>query len=201
MWQGIGLGLSICHSIVEQHDGKIGVESEVGRGTTIRVLLPLASMEHSNAEHIGSDLPALEPIEPAEAGEESAPASPARRFLVIDDEIEILNLVSVVLAKMGAVVVILQDPTRLDSILNSTSNGAFDAVLCDLKMPGQDGLAVLRTLRERQPALARKFLLMTGNLADADKAQIELEAVRILSKPFTLVSLREMVGEIVSSNS
>ena len=201
MWQGTGLGLSICHSIVEQHDGKIGVESEVGRGTTIRVLLPLASMEHSNAEHTGSDLPALEPIESAEAGEESAPASPARRFLVIDDEIEILNLVSVVLAKMGAVVVILQDPTRLGSILNSTSNGAFDAVLCDLKMPGQDGLAVLRTLRQRQPELARKFLLMTGNLADADKAQIELEGVRILSKPFTLVSLRAMVGEIVSSNS
>jgi CheY-like chemotaxis protein len=98
--------------------------------------------------------------------------------------------------------VILQDPTRLDSILNSTSNqDPFDAVLCDLKMPGQDGLAVLRTLRERQPALARKFLLMTGNLADADKAQIELEGVRILSKPFTLVNLRTMIGEIVSSNS
>jgi len=86
--------------------------------------------------------------------------------------------------------------------LNSIpSNGAFDAVLCDLKMPGQDGLSVLRILRERQPDLARKFVLMTGNLADADKAQIELDGVRLLPKPFTLALLRTMTEEIVSSNS
>ena len=198
VWQGTGLGLSICHSIVEQHDGEIGVESEAGRGTTIRVLLPLTSTEDSAAQRGGADLPSPEPIEQGATGEELAAANPARRFLVIDDEMEILNLVSVVLAKTGATVVILQDPTRLDSILNSTSNDTFDAVLCDLKMPGQDGLAVLRTLRQRQPELARKFLLMTGNLADADKAQIELEGVRILPKPFTLVNLRAMIGEIVS---
>jgi len=199
MWQGTGLGLSVCHSIVEHHDGEVGVESEVGRGTTIRVLLPLATASEDFIQEHGSAVRQEEPQiavsnKPAEV---PARADPARRFLVIDDETEILNLVSFVLAKTGAAVVTLRDSTRLDSILNQP---AFDAVLCDLKMPGQDGLSVLRTLRQAHPALARKFLLMTGNLAYADKAQIELEGVPVLPKPFTLVRLRAMVGEILSSN-
>ena len=117
---------------------------------------------------------------------------------MIDDEADILNLVSVVLTKTGASVVTLQDSARLESVLNERT---FDAVLCDLKMPGKDGLWVLRTLREKQPELAQKFLLMTGNLADADKARIDLEDVPVLPKPFTLTGLRTMIGEIVSSNS
>lgn len=198
MWQGTGLGLSICHSIVEQHDGEIGVESEVGRGTTMRVLLPLAVTGQSSNRQRDAETPALPEAQSAKAGEIPAWANPARRFLVIDDEIEILNLLSVVLTKTGASVVTLQDSARLESIL---SEGTFDAVLCDLKMPGRDGLSVLRSLRERQPELARKFLLMTGNLADADQARIDFEGVPVLPKPFTLVRLRTMIGEIVSSNS
>lgn len=196
MWQGTGLGLSICHSIIEQHGGEVGVESEVGRGTTIRVLLPLVMDTESggNGNASGED-------REAGADESTKSAEPAswaiaeRRFLVIDDEAEILNLVSVVLGKVGASVVTLQDSTQLDAAL---ARGLFDAVLCDLKMPGQDGLSVLRTLRQKQPELARRFLLMTGNLADADKAQIELEGVPVLPKPFTLVRLRAVIGQILT---
>ena len=195
---GTGLGLSICHGIVQQHGGQIDVQSEKGRGTTLRVRLPLLpSKKPALYAEVVADHP--ESVEPDLGAE--AQISPAglsqKQFLVIDDELEILNLVSAALAKSGAKVVTVQDSTCIPSILKESS---FDAVLCDLKMPGHDGLSVLRTLRDGYPNLAQRFLLMTGNLADADKAVVELEGVPILPKPFTLARLREMLAQIASSS-
>jgi signal transduction histidine kinase/CheY-like chemotaxis protein len=237
---GTGLGLSISHTIVDQHNGRLDIESAAGSGTTVHISLPLMKnggqrpMENSagrrkqegfEAEEAGrktarKDSPArggpptrlpseskeAPPTVVAQARAIAQPcagalpkaasrAAAAARILAIDDEPEILSLVSVVLGKTGAHVVTLQDPTRLDSVLGGNQ---FDAVLCDLKMPGQDGLAILRLLREKRPDLARRFLLMTGNLADADVAQIELAGVPILPKPFTLAGLREMLGQVLA---
>ena len=64
--------------------------------------------------------------------------------------------------------------------------GQYDLVLCDPKMPGQNGLEILRSLKEKRPALASRFLLMTGNLADTEKHAVELPGVPILPKLFTL---------------
>lgn len=196
--RGTGLGLSICHGIVEQHGGEVAVESEVGRGITFRIRLPLLPSKelgaHAKAVEDHADLSEADSI--ADSGIASS-STPSRRFLVIDDEAGILNLVAEVLGNTGARVVTLQDSTRLDSVL---SEGTFDAVLCDLKMPGRDGLSVLRTLREQYPSLARRFLLMTGNLADSDKAAVELEGIPILPKPFALARLLEMLEEITTSS-
>jgi signal transduction histidine kinase len=197
--RGTGLGLSICHGIVEQHGGEVAVESEVGRGTTFRIRLPLVQSKEleaqSKLDKAGASLAGANAV--AASGTPSS-SQPPRRFLVIDDESGILNLVSEVLGNTGARVVTLQDSTQLESALKE---GPFDAVLCDLKMPGWDGLWVLRTLREQHPKLAKRFLLMTGNLADSDKAAVELEGVPILPKPFSLVRLREMLDKIAASST
>lgn len=189
---GTGLGLSMCHGIVEQHGGEVIVESEVGRGTTFRLRFPLAPQasngkpELESAQGKASD---RRHTEPREASLRS------RRLLVIDDEADILSLVAEVLGSAETKVVTLQDSNRLDSVLDE----GFDAVLCDLKMPGRDGLSVLRTLRNLHPDLARRFLLMTGNLADADRAAVELEGIPILPKPFTLARLREMLAQVTAN--
>ncbi|HEV2488200.1 MAG TPA: hybrid sensor histidine kinase/response regulator [Candidatus Acidoferrales bacterium] len=235
--RGTGLGLSISHTIVDQHGGRLDIESAAGVGTTVHISLPLVQnggkypMEHSagvrkevalesetsgskktlqgsqtqtgspgrpHSDEAGQAIPAAGAHSQAQAPdyeEKPSHAAVAARILAIDDEPEILSLVSLVLARTGAQVVTLQDTTRLESVLGESH---FDAVLCDLKMPGQDGLAILRCLREKRPDLARRFLLMTGNLADADKAQIELEGVPILPKPFTLAGLREKLGQVLA---
>jgi signal transduction histidine kinase len=195
--QGTGLGLSMCHGIIEQHEGEIAVESEVGQGTTFRIRLPLLPAKELNAPPKSDNVHSVLAKTNSVADSRGLPSKATKQFLVIDDEAEILNLVSEVLSNTGAKVVTLQDSTRLDSVLNETSS--FDAVLCDLKMPGRDGLSVLRSLQERYPGLAQRFLLMTGNLADADKASVELEGILILPKPFTLAQLREMLGQITTN--
>lgn len=196
---GTGLGLSICHGIVEQHGGEVIVESEVGQGTTFRIRLPLlASKELATSAKPQNGNPIQGDAIPLRDREAISPSTSPRRVLVIDDESEILNLVSAALDKTGATIMTLQDSTHLAPVLKENS---FDAVLCDLKMPGHDGLSVLRTLREYYPALAHRFLLMTGNLADADRAAIELEGVPILPKPFTLARLREMLDQITANRA
>lgn len=191
--QGTGLGLSMCHGIVEQHGGEVAVESEVGKGTTFRIRLPLLSAEAGTPPRAHTAKSQATGV----AAVRLDWASPLRRLLVIDDEAEILNLVSAALGKNGTTVVTLEDSTRLGTVLKENS---FDAVLCDLKMPGHDGLKVLRTLHDHQPALAKRFVLMTGNLADADKAAIELEGVPILPKPFSLAQLREILDQVIEPN-
>lgn len=187
-----GLGLSVCHGIVEQHGGDVIVQSEIGHGTSFRIRLPLTQSTSpekptpNRAKNVAS-----------RKGSKLRDASTrSKRFLVIDDEADILNLVAEVLGSAETKIVTLQDSNRLDSVLD----GAFDAVLCDLKMPGRDGLSVLRKVRELRPDLARHFLLMTGNLADAEKAAAELEGIPILPKPFTLSGLREMLEQVTATS-
>ncbi len=191
-----GLGLSVCHGIIEQHGGEIVVESELNKGTTFRIRLPLAKNESKNETHLDSMKSALPPCKTSEENRHrgfSTASSDSVRVLAIDDEADILGLVVEALGFPNGKVVTLQDSNQLEAALHQ---GLFDAVLCDLKMPGRDGLAVLRELRKQQPGLAQKFVLMTGNLADADLAASELEGVPILAKPFTLTRLRELLNHV-----
>ena len=184
-----GLGLIVCHGIVEQHRGQIAVESELNSGTVFRISLPLATKESAvSTKHAECE-------ETRDAGAQGLqePSVGSDRVLAIDDETDILSLIVEALSSPRGKVVTLQDATQLESALNE---GPFDVVLCDLKMPGKDGLSVLRELRKQQPDLAKRFVLMTGNLADADRAAVELEDVPILAKPFTLGRLRETLAQL-----
>ena len=181
--QGTGLGLAVSHGIIQQHLGKIFAESKLGEGTTVHVEVP-----------ISADQPSASPSGNGTSNP-SAATSVMRHALVIDDEQGILEMVGDALERIGCRVTLLHGSNGVNATLQKDQ---FDVVLCDLKMPGQSGLDVFRLLRATKPELATRFLLMTGNLADAQEHSDELALVPILPKPFTLVRLREAVTQLLA---
>ena len=153
----------------------------------MRVTLPLAPEEPAGEPT--SVLPSAD--EPARFGSGSAGGF---RVLVIDDEQDILEMVEQALERLDCRTTLLHGPANIEAALDKEE---FDVVLSDLKMPGRNGLEVYRLVRAKSPRLAERFILMTGNLADADQHAVEFAAVPILPKPFTLARLRQAVEQLL----
>ena len=121
---GTGLGLPTAYGIVAQSGGEIDVESTVGRGTTMRVRLPLAS---------GTPLRPVVTTQPIEA----APGG-AETLLLVEDDASVRELVADFLTSAGYTVIQASDAEQADAACGA-AHGALDLLVSDVVLPGLDG--------------------------------------------------------------
>lgn len=136
---GTGLGMSITQRLVALMGGEIEVDSEVGKGTVVRIILPLPM-----AEDMGQSDAPESPVA-AETG--SASGLEGVRVIAADDNRTNRLILEAMLRHLGVEATLCPDGPEL---LEKYAKERFDVVILDISMPGMDGIEVLRELRELQ---------------------------------------------------
>jgi two-component system cell cycle sensor histidine kinase/response regulator CckA len=180
--KGMGLGLTICHTVIRKHGGAIAVESEPGAGTTFRLLLP-ASRKLLQKEKA------------------SVPASQPRpgRILVMDHEEVVRKLVRRLLEQMGHQVGLEENGQgAVEAYESAKGQGRpFDAVILDLTVnEGVGGRETIRELLKIDPAV--KAIVMSGYTNDPAVLEPERYGFKgVLAKPFDRDSLRKVLARVL----
>jgi two-component system cell cycle sensor histidine kinase/response regulator CckA len=202
---GTGLGLSTVHGIIRQSGGYLAVDSVIGVGTCMRILLPrheaAAPWEKHGGEKHGGKKQGGEP-QPQAAGVADAAAAVSRgEVLLVEDEAPVRRLAERTLIRGGWQVIsaaCAQDALELLEEGERTGQAPHLAcVVSDVVMPGMDGPALVRALRKTRPALPA---ILVSGYADAPlRAQLASERVRFLSKPFAMADLASAVAAAVAA--
>jgi signal transduction histidine kinase/CheY-like chemotaxis protein len=171
--KGTGLGLTVAYAIMQDHGGQISLRSAGGQGASFFVELPAAGVGARRKR----------PVVAEPAGDMGAGAA----VLVVEDEPALAAAVAEALADAGF---LAERAGNGEEGLARLRERTYDLVICDLKMPRVDGPAFYRAIAAIDPALARRVIFVTGDVAGTDAERfLEETGCRWLAKPFRLGDL------------
>ncbi len=179
--EGTGLGLAQVYGFVRQSGGTVSLQSEVGKGTRVSLLLP--RREHDAAAALEDQQVSVRAGRPA-------------RVLVVDDDAEVREAMVAMLDELGYQVD--EAPSADDALarLADRRQPAIDILLSDVVMPGRlDGVGLAEEVQRLYPTIP--VVLATGYTTRLAAAS----AFRVLAKPFSHQALAEALSEILDSNT
>lgn len=189
--QGAGLGLSIVKHLVELMGGSIGLESILGQGTTVRFDILVGILEQKSPEIY------QEPSRPDSVKEKIPQQALNLKILLVEDDEISQIFVKRLLGKYGAEIVCAQNG---EDALKILSNGTFDIVLMDIRMPVMDGIAAAKHIRKMDCEACRNIpiIAMTANAMSGDREKVLAAGMNdYIAKPFEVDALRAIIDRII----
>ncbi len=178
--KGTGLGLSICYGIIAEHNGRIWAESQLGKGATFLIELPIVT----EMEKTEDTEPVAEPRTVTSA-----------RILVVDDEEVIREFLSRVLTGEGHQV---ETADNAAEALEKMQSGRYRLILLDIKMPGMSGVELYWRLKGIAKSLTDRVVFVTGDVMGADTEKfLEETGAPYITKPFDSTRLKQEMRKLL----
>ncbi|MEO8679171.1 MAG: ATP-binding protein [Vicinamibacterales bacterium] len=198
-----GLGLSVCYGIVREHGGEITAANNETGGAVFTVELPVMAESLASAEAAEAAAFLMQPVQAAPGfavrpREDDVDQTPRRRkALVVDDEESNAALVRRVLAGAGYDV---ESTTLSRRALVMMERVAYDAVICDVKMPELSGQELYGRVCQIRPEMARRFIFITGDIDGEDTREfLDQSRCSYFMKPFNLERLTAAVDMLTGA--
>jgi len=179
--QGTGLGLSMVYGFVNQAGGSVQIDSEMGKGTAVTIVLPAGSPSQveEQAPQVGSEVQGA-----------------GRTVLVVEDDPQVRMLILEVLRDLRYRAIEASTPEQALAALRNHEH--VDLMVSDVGLPGMNGRQLAEIARRSRPDL--KILFMTGYAADATvRSEFLEEGMEMLTKPFLLEGLTAKIREMIDA--
>ena len=184
--RGTGLGLATAYGVVQQAGGRIAIYSEVGKGTTVRVLLPAPRDAVVTWAGPTKAIPADELTESAQT------------ILLVEDEPAVRTAAQRILESRGYEVLQFGKPDEALALMSEWTK-PIDLLLTDMVMPGMSGRELARRLRIARPTL--QVIYMTGYSEELLRRDADGFEGTVIEKPFTRVPLLAAVARALSESA